>query len=329
MFQLANETPFAAERSVQLDPDGVQHWVVVVKATYELDATGQPKLAGSQEPVCLAPRYLGKEGRSSLLREAEMIYTHPGTDVLLNATAHAPRGRTVRQMDVTVTVGPLRKSLRVFGDRAWVDVPGGIAMSPPVAFEKMPLTYERAFGGAGEPRNPIGTGHARSAQDLTNVLLPNIEDPSTPIRAWNDSPAPCGLGAITSHWAPRAALAGTHDEAWKRTKLPLHPDDFDPRFFVCAPVGLHSPASFLGGERVHLDGLSPDGPLSFSIPREAITVDTRFSDEKVRQEVQIDRVILEPDERRVIVVRRSSLPAGLRFRDIKRSVVKFKPRVPR
>jgi len=77
LFQLTNDTPFEAERSIQLDPQGVQHWVVVVKATYRLEGRAT-KLADKQEPVSVAPKYLGQDGQSSILREPEMTYEPPG-----------------------------------------------------------------------------------------------------------------------------------------------------------------------------------------------------------------------------------------------------------
>src|SRR5262245_3653127 len=109
MFQLSNETPFAAERSIQLDPSGVQHWVVIVKATYRLEPPGLLAAADEQEPVAVVPRYAGEDGRTSLLRETEMTYAHPGTDVIVNGTACAAAGRPVEQMDVHVSVARLRK----------------------------------------------------------------------------------------------------------------------------------------------------------------------------------------------------------------------------
>src|SRR4029077_21012090 len=107
------------------------------------------------------------------------------------------------EMEVRLTVGPLRKELRVFGDRQWFRTLGGPAVSHPTAFEKMPLVYERAFGGwdrrpsdtrqhACEVRNPVGTGFRLSFEE--GLPLPNIEDPRALLRGLGDRPPPAGVG---------------------------------------------------------------------------------------------------------------------------------------
>jgi hypothetical protein len=331
MFQLANDTPFAAERSVQLDPNGVQHWVVVVKGTYRFDGPA-PALTDQQEPVCIASEYLGDAGSSSLLRETEMTYAHPGTDVIVNGAAYAPQGKSVRQMDVRVSIGQSAKALRVFGDRQWVSGGPDLLPSSPVPFQTMPICYERAYGGvlangsAFEDRNPIGLGFGLTREELVNKPLPNIEDPAQPIRGPMDRPAPVGFGALAAHWMPRKQLAGTYDDRWKQTKLPLLPNDFSPRFFVAAPVGLHCPEPLQGGERIRLEGLSTEGPLEFPVPREVILITTTVKGDKIRRTPQLDRVIVEPDKRLVIAVWRMSLKVGTRFREVSESFINYKAR---
>src|SRR3712207_9360361 len=74
--------------------------------------------------------------------------------------------RSAWQMDVRVSVGPASKTVRVFGDRVWDAGPAGAATKWVAPFERMPLVWERAFGGAdqtdrgptADPRNPVGTG---------------------------------------------------------------------------------------------------------------------------------------------------------------------------
>src|SRR5204862_3276586 len=104
----------------------------------------------------------------------------------------------------------------------------------PLPFTSMPLCWERAYGGkapgstAFEPRNPIGRGFGETRQQLHDQRLPNVEDPAAPIRRWRDRPVPAGFGALAGHWSPRRERAGTYDEAWRRQKLPLFPDDCHP-----------------------------------------------------------------------------------------------------
>jgi hypothetical protein len=336
VLQLNNETPFSTERAILLDGSGVQHWVVVIKATYAISSKAVLELAEEQEPVCVAPKYFGEPGKSSLARESELTFSHPGTDVIVNGSAHAPRGRAVDRMDVQVAVGSLRKHLRVVGERRWFRSLGALIMSEPVPFTQMPIRYERAYGGttagdlpASEPRNPIGRGFVTARAQLVDQLLPNVEDISFPLRDGLDRPPPAGLGAVASTWAPRVQHAGTYDEAWVRDKLPLWPDDFSTLHFSAAPPGLHALEPLQGGEPVNLSGLSRDGPLALRLPREVLMVDTWIRRERVRQPVQLFRVILDPDEGRVVMVWRSSLKCGLRFREIGKTRVAHKLRVPK
>ena len=96
----------------------------------------------------------------------------------------------------------MQKLLRVSGDRVW----GAGGPSAPEPFTRMPLVYERAFGGVdrqvARSRSATGTGAIRSARgfavtrdNLDGVPLPNIEYPDELIASWDDRPRPAGFGA--------------------------------------------------------------------------------------------------------------------------------------
>src|SRR5690606_18824674 len=115
------------------------------------------------------------------------------TDVVFIGHAHAPSTRTT-QMDVGARVGPLLRSLRVFGDRVWVRAASGLVLTPPLSFERVPLCYERAFGGwdvshpdprrhAFEPRNPVGRGFCVRSGRRDRIIAPNLESIREPIRS--------------------------------------------------------------------------------------------------------------------------------------------------
>jgi hypothetical protein len=55
-----------------------------------------------------------------------------------------PQAREVTQVDCGFRVGAVQKVVRVFGDRTWAS---HSRPTPPQAFEKMPLVWERAYGG--------------------------------------------------------------------------------------------------------------------------------------------------------------------------------------
>lgn len=340
MLQLINDTSFSAERAALVDNNGNQVWVVIVKATYLLSEDGSVDHHPQQEPVCLYPQYSGEPGRSSLLREGEMVFDHPGTDITLLATAHAPNEEPVRMLDVSIAIGPVAKTLRIFGQRTWERGIFAPKMTTPEVFMTQPITYELAYGGTNirggepdqqerEPRNPIGRGYASSVNTSIGKPLPNIEDPEQLIEAWNDRPRPVGFGPIPAMWSPRLEYAGTFDDRWQQQRMPLLPEDYDSRQTQSAHPDLISEPPLQGGERVVLTNLTPGSLLSFRLPRAHLIFTTSMQASRFRQNYQLDRVIIEPDARKLIMVWRSSLNCAARVRSIVSTVVEMKPRIRR
>jgi hypothetical protein len=327
MLAIDNETLFQADRALLLDSLGGHVWTLAIKGTFQIDERGVAELASDQEPIAVAPVWSGTPGESSLLRESELVLEHPGTDVTVtNAFAYAPSGQAL-QVEVGLAVGALLKVLCAIGERIWSSGLVGLAMTKPRPFERIPISWERAYGGtvildpsagtsASEPRNPVGRGFAVDPRRLEGKPLPNLEDLRLRISSWRDRPAPAGLGPIASSWAPRRDRAGTYDERWQRTRMPLWPEDYDPRFHVSAPEGLHAERCLRGGEAVRIVGLTREGELAFRLPREHVCVETQLGRDVVRQPVQLERVILEPETRRVLVVWGSRLPCGSRGREV-------------
>jgi len=321
MLILNNSTPFAAERSLIADREGRDLWIVAVKATFWIHSDGTTEIADDQEAVLLSPKHVNDDPQSSLLYEADLDYAKPTTDVTLNGHAYAPEGQPVSHLDVTLKVGNvIHKTLRVIGDRVWKpSFFGGLKMTPPEPFIKMPLIYERAFGGTDklsanpkrhswEPQNPVGVGFATRAKHLIEKPVPNIEDPTNPIRYWKCRPSPVGFGPIARHWAPRVKLAGTYDKKWEQDRAPLLPHDFDEQFFQCAPKDQQTPKYLRGGEVVALHHLTPNGFLRFRLPRIAFGFSTLLAAERIEHRANLHSVILEPDIPRVLMVWHTVLP---------------------
>lgn len=155
-------------------------------------------------------------------------------EVFLLGAAYAWLG-PVAERRVALSVGAERRELLVVGHRVWEQrSDGGRQISQPTLFERMPLTYARAFGGTSsvavgpgafvdvsDPRNPAGKGFDpepaghRLAVELRvpsgyprfdkHRELPNVEHPDKPIRTWEDSPNPACWTA-----APRVVKGEYH-----------------------------------------------------------------------------------------------------------------------
>lgn len=312
MWAISNETRFKAERTFVRDRDGAEIWIVAVRATFDIDAAGELTPAEEQQDICQAPAYSGEPGISSLRYDGDLVRTKSGTDVVLHGTAHAPRSGPVPSVDVAMQVGPISKKLRVLGNRTWKKGLLGLSPGQPEPFTTMPICYERALGGPlsaepDAPRDPSNTaGIGRVA--LEGAPVPNCEYPDQPVRSPTSTARVAGLGPIPCAWQPRIAFAGTYDEAWMKERQPLVPADFSDEYFRCAPMDQRVDGFLKGGEEVVLENLTPEGRLSFRLPRIALGYSTDIDGGFTHHTDQLHTVIIEPDERRLIMVWQSSLP---------------------
>jgi hypothetical protein len=332
MWALDNQTPFAAERGWVRGRDGTEIWLVAVKCTFDVLDGGSTQPSAVQPPALQMAEYYGEPGQSSVRYESDLALAKTTTDILMVGEACAPNDVPVTQLDVGFRVGDLQKVLRVHGDRNW----GPLGPTAPAPFLRMPLVYERAFGGVDrrspEPdrdwewRNPVGCGFAVAGDHAVGTPMPNIEWIDQPIRQWSDRPPPAGFGAIAAHWQPRVRFAGTYDEHWARTRQPLWAADLDVRYFQCAPEDQQAARFLRGGEPVVLLNVSPRGTLRFALPRVRLGFETFFydGDSEIHRHRQLHTVILEPGFPRVSLVWQSALPCHFKVQKLARTVVTLK-----
>jgi len=112
VLQFKNGTPFKGSIALFPDVDGIDTLYGIVKGTFTLGAGPTPRVtvADEQVPVTMAPKYHGDPAASSLAESTDMSLMKPSTDVLIVGSAYAPHGRPTRTMDVSVTVGPIRRT---------------------------------------------------------------------------------------------------------------------------------------------------------------------------------------------------------------------------
>jgi hypothetical protein len=308
-LNLVNFTRFEAGLTLATDKDGYERVVVVTKGAFTILTDRACVRSKDQLPLVLADQYNGEPGLSSLKYESDFALNKPKTDIILNGTAYAPGGQEATSVDVTMEVGPVRKTIRVYGDRMWErSLLKGFVPSTPKPFRTMPLVYERAFGGvdrsdpdekkqASEIRNLVGEGfHVRFREAIAGTPVPNLEDPGDEIRKYTDKPRPMAFGFISRNWQPRASHAGTYDQNWLDTRFPFLPVDFDERHFQGAPED--QTCTYLkGGESVKLTNLTPEGTLQFALPQVSPPVRLVFGEHWEDPTPVLDTVLLEPDRR--------------------------------
>src|SRR5829696_8939137 len=187
--------------------------LVVGKVSYVFHPNGSLELAEEQDPVTPVDRHWGDPARSSVRREGDLARRKSVVDLVVNATAYAPGGRTAMQVTAELHTRHFTKRLLVTGDRTWRAGLTGVEASAPKPFASMPVVYERAFGGTdvrgdnprhhgAEPRNPVGVGFHSAGRPEEGTLLPNVENPRQLQRAWGDRVTPAGFGAINRAWQP-------------------------------------------------------------------------------------------------------------------------------
>ncbi|HWF60214.1 MAG TPA: DUF2169 domain-containing protein [Nitrospira sp.] len=312
-MEVVNHTPFVAEATVLLDKDGQEILLLLIKATYKWVKEGVLAPADEQAPIHMADVFYGEPGKSSVKYASDLAVSKPGTDVALLGHAYALKGKG-KQVDVSLEIGPIRKMVRVFGDRVWEKGISGLSISSPSYFDKIPLVYERAFGGSdtthmdpmrhgSETRNPVGTGYRmKSSKKIDGTRLPNLEDPKQLISSWKDCPEPAAFGFIGRDWEPRRGYAGTYDESWAKLRNPLLPQDFDDRYFLSVHPTLVIKDALKGGEWLRGVNLSSSMEFRFQLPRVVPKVVVRIKDCDLIPAPKIDTLVVEPDLSRTTIV---------------------------
>lgn len=206
---------------------------LIVKGTFKL-RFGQAALAlpaADQLPLRGDETFMDDVGRS-LKYATDLVALKPRGEVLLHGACHVPDGRPRAECDAGLIVGPIRKTLRISGDRKW----RGASATAPQPFETMPLRWERAFGSLLSAENPMGRGIDPTAPELGNdVALPNVEYADHRMTSPTDRPRPAGFGPVAPHWEPRVRRSGTRDQRWASFRAPLPPVDYDARCQNAAP----------------------------------------------------------------------------------------------
>ncbi|EYF08063.1 DUF2169 family type VI secretion system accessory protein [Chondromyces apiculatus] len=272
------------------DPGGKQILSVVCKRTYHVDARGRLSRAPQQIPL-FEDFVADPDLPMLLLHDTDLIAHKPLTDVLVLGHAYAPGPST--SVLTGVRIGALSKQVLALGDRRVTRSPTGqLLFSEPAPFERMPLGYDRAYGGidgvtearlgdpaaavkacmpreaqgpgASEysyPRNFVGKGYLiePTPEAVEALALPNLEDPAdrlTPER-----------------------LAVGNTRAWPKMPLPASFGVFDygwfPRLGYLGVVPLHNGVDAVFEEVRR--GFAPASVLKETFLTDEPEVDFRFT----------------------------------------------------
>jgi hypothetical protein len=322
-MQLINSTRLIAGYTLGLAPDGRESLVVVVKGTFQFpeDQGGPVRLHENQVPLVMADEYFGEPGFSAPKYEVDFAPRKLRCDILLNASAYAPDGRPTAKVVVGARVGSWSKTFTVIGDRTWNVGLRGVTATPPTPFERLPVSYDRAFGGADTHSNdvsqhdafrpnPIGRGFHKVVKKewVDGSPLPNTEETGKPVTEVNGSYRPQSFGVIGRQWEPRYGFGGTYDQRWRDEVFPFLPADFDEQYFQAAPADQQAPKP-TAEQTVTLVNLTPDGRREFVLPHFQAPIHM-FPRHGPREDLvaDVDTIVIEPDLARVTMTWRVSRP---------------------
>lgn len=338
-MELINATSMPADYTVAYDATGRESLVVVMKGTFRIpsETAERLRLHADQQPLITSDIFYAEPGVSAPKYETDFAPRKRRCDVLLNGSAYAPGGRPVSRVEVSLHINDWSKSFAVIGDRVW-ETGAGVATSPPAPFITMPISYDRAFGGTdknGEDAthasflpNPIGRGfHARLNPDyIRDAPLPNTEELRTPVNWFSGNYVPMSFGPIGRQWHPRVRYAGTYDQRWIDDVMPFLPEDFDELYHQSAPEDQQIPIP-TDAQTVRLVNLSALAEQSFVIPVFEAPVHIFFANgERKELRAQLDTILFEPDEHRLLLTWRVNLPLKKNIFEIVRILIGRKSR---
>lgn len=319
-MRIDNPTPLDVVMLPMMGPGDTTALTVIAKATYVFSAK-TTELATEQVPVSFADQFYDEAEGGGIRYESDMVPFKPNTDIVLSSSAHSPEGLPAEVMEVALRVGGIEKRLKVFGKRLW-NFKGVLSKryvsTVAKPFTRCPIRYSNAFGGMDQStgeycdQNLMGKGFysAKSREKLNGRPLPRIEDPSQLIQSPFDRPAPVGFGFYHRAWQPRAAYAGTFDQAWRVERSPMLPENFDFRYYNGAHPDLQASGFLRGDEPVELTHLTPEGQTHFNLPGVAPTCSLRRKGKEKNEAValNLDTVFIEPDKRTFCLVWRGRAP---------------------
>lgn len=309
-MNIVNSTNMSAAYAPGRLKSGHSCIVVVSKATYAIpeDPRQAAKLLTPQPKPFDSDQNMGDPELYPPKFEHDFSPVKHRCDVVLQGTAHAPKGIATEKVEVGLAIGKWNKRFEVVGDRHWINGAMGWTHSDPIPFTTMPLTWMNAYGGTdqyAEDRcdsylsNPVGRSYCHIADNrLVGQLLPNTQQLGHPIATPNDTYLPQSFGPIARHWLPRRKYVGTYDEKWQQERAPYLPDDFDERYYQCAPEDQQI-SSPVGGEKVVLYNLTEHVISEFYLPKSLVVSMTSVDVNGERHDLKpmMDTIAIDTDAR--------------------------------
>jgi hypothetical protein len=268
-----------------------------------------PMFVAPPRPVVSGDRWVDGRPGASVARSSDLALFVRRPEIIVFGSAYAAPGQKLESTSVRMALvrdGAMlvNKRLDVLGDRRVREGEPEPAAAP---FSRMPLVYERAFGGPGDLINPAGVG--REVERDGGRTLPNILHP--PASAGSAAPSgPAGFAAIPGHWPLRASLiAGLVQMDVDTAPHVELPDDFDESYFQAAPEDQRVD-ELRAGDTLMFVNLHPElATLRVTLPdARAVALAQTRAGARLPFDLRLDTLHVEPDAARAEIVFRGSIP---------------------
>ena len=335
-MDLINISPAPAALGLLGDPLGDQRTAVITaKLTFRFTDAGL--VLDRDDPVPLFDA--DHETELGLLPRDDLPRLEGGFEVIVLGRAHSTGGQPAASVKVQLTVGPVKRVLRISGDRVWLGEGPQARISEPAPFATMPLTWQHAFGGRTtalidadspvdlmHPLNPLGKGfdaqamardfcRAIAAPDGYPVVegprrLPNIEDPDTLIIEWSDMPEPAGWATLpfesgmAAHRPIVAEVFARYGDALMDNVTDAYADLRPHMMLRAHPAWVIDPPP--AGTFVELLGMTPEGRLAAPLPALRAVADLLIGDAERPVDLLPMTLVLLPEEERCYLVYRGA-----------------------
>lgn len=337
-MELINKTPIVADVQISVDSvndDAPRMGMLVAKATFLFDQDGTTEL-DTQNPFPLFATEedtdLGQLPSDAVQRRDQAF------EVVLLGAAYPSGTEAVDSMTVKLGVGDVSHTMCVTGDREWSDGDNP-SITHPTPFMRMPLVYERTFGGMcpawmdedtvidiRDPVNHHGRGFDAGflAQHIGESLqapegfpsmeyvrqLPNLEHPEHLIRDWDDAPEPYCWATVPQDIAFTQTRFLRHVK--RKVDLNQDPTEVDEYAREVTTQVFHRAHPdwiiTLPGYQalVTMSGMSPRSELSFRIPALRVIADYELGNRVGTRELAPQLMVLLPEQQRFYIVYRAS-----------------------
>lgn len=265
--------------------------------------------------------------------------------VSVSATGHvyAPDGKATRA-DASLAVGSEQRVVRAFGPRVWREgMFGALSPTSPLPFDRVPMTWELAYGGAvlrktsmikhegreyivpehpvNFPHNADGTGFYLERSDALENPLPQLEHPDLPVRAWDDRPHPVCFAPYPLRGGMRLMALMTEDDKLDMNRMG--------RLTTRAAPWLVF-NDLTPGTPITLRGMRPRGEsLTFVVPEVPVIARIVIGALRTSVPLRLDAIDIDADAAEVRFVYRVAFTYGLIQTDVREAYLEPSEHFPK